>query len=293
MQHALDGDLLQAFAAFADTLNFTHAARQVGLSQPALHERVGRLSEALGVQLYLREGRNLALTEDGVAVAAYARESLSRSARFLATLKGEAEDRVALAAGKGAYLYLLGPALRAFRARAAAQLTLLSLGGPDAARAVRAGEVQLAFGAYDLIHPELEAVEVLRTGACAALSTDHPLAGRASLRLEELGGERFILAPEGQRHRELMTRALAAAGVPVESSVEADGWPLMLAFAAAGQGVAFVNATCHAPPGCALVPLPELGELRYRLLRRRAAPPNPAAEALAACILEAWTRKGP
>ncbi|WP_437873430.1 helix-turn-helix domain-containing protein [Sorangium sp. So ce363] len=35
----LDGDLLRAFVAFADPLNFTHAARRVGLSQPALFER--------------------------------------------------------------------------------------------------------------------------------------------------------------------------------------------------------------------------------------------------------------
>src|SRR5262245_64804507 len=111
----LDGELLRAFVAFADTLNFTHAARRVGLSQPALFERVRRLGDEVGAPLYERAGRQILLTDRGRRVAAHAREALTRADLFLRELRGEpARDLVTLASGEGAFLYLLGPALSRF-----------------------------------------------------------------------------------------------------------------------------------------------------------------------------------
>ena len=53
---------LEAFVAFAERMSFTHAARDLHISQPALHVQIARLTEALGVRLYRREGRALVLT---------------------------------------------------------------------------------------------------------------------------------------------------------------------------------------------------------------------------------------
>ena len=97
---ALDLDLLRTFAVFAAQLNFTRAAAQLHRSQPAVHARVGRLAEALGVALYRREGRGLALTPGGRRVAAFARETGERAEAFLAALRGDEAPRpVCLCAG--------------------------------------------------------------------------------------------------------------------------------------------------------------------------------------------------
>src|SRR5262249_48634859 len=150
--------------AFADTLNFTHAARRVGLSQPALFERVRRLSGDLSVPLYERAGKHLRLTDQGLRVAAHAREAIARSERFVRELKGEvARESVTLAAGEGAFLSLLGPALARFAADAASELRLRTLGTPAACEAVRAGEADLAVGVIDLVPPGLAARDVART----------------------------------------------------------------------------------------------------------------------------------
>ena len=61
----LDGESLRAFAVFAEVLNFTHAAERLHVSQPALHARIRRLADTLGVELYRREGRRLLLTHAG------------------------------------------------------------------------------------------------------------------------------------------------------------------------------------------------------------------------------------
>ncbi len=292
----LDGELLAAFVAFADTLNFTHAARRVGLSQPALFERVARLAADLGTPLYERTGKQIRLTAQGLRVAAHAREALARADAFVRDLRGEAaREAVALAAGEGAFLYLLGPALARFAAEGT-HLSLMTLGAPAACDAVLAGEAHLAVAVLDSIPAGLVARDVLRTPQCVAMPRRHPLARRRSLRLANLTAERLILPPAGRSHRELVGRALTRLGHEVAPPVEADGWPLMLQFAALGLGVAVVNGICAPPRGVVLRPVPELGTVCYRLVHRRGAELPPAADRLAALILDlgrAATRKKP
>lgn len=291
----LDGELLRAFAAFADALNFTRAAEVVGLSQPALFERIARLGQEVGATLYERQGRQLRLTDAGVRVAAFAREELARGRSFLAELRGEARrERVVVAAGEGAYLYLLGPALRAFaRDDPDTTLSLLTRGGADAVEAVREGAAHLAVGAVDLVPEDLLARDVLRTPLCAAMSASHRLARRRSLRLADLAGERLILTPPGQTHREFVGRALSGLPAPAEPPLVADGWPLMLHFAALGLGVAIVNGICGLPRGAVARPVRELGHVTYRVLWRRDASLPPVATRLRDRIVALAERSPP
>src|SRR6478752_7442254 len=105
----MDLELLPTFAAFAETLNFTRTAERVHLSQPAVHMQVRKLEADLGVSLYRRVGRSLELTREGVALSRFARETATRTAGFLDELRGTpVAAPVVLAAGEGAYLYLLG-----------------------------------------------------------------------------------------------------------------------------------------------------------------------------------------
>jgi DNA-binding transcriptional LysR family regulator len=223
------------------------------------------------------------LTAQGVELTAFARDLLGRGAAFTGRLRGEVKESVTLAAGEGAYLYLLGPALTAF-AKDPARLELLTLGGPAACSAVQLGQAHLAVGVFDLVPRGLHAQELLTTRLCAALPARHHLAKASRLALKDLAGERMILAPEGQSHRTLVGRALASIGSTVEQHIEADGWPLMLAFVAAELGVAVVNGICRPPPGVVLRPIPELGVVKYRLLTRgapqRGGPAHRLAEAV-------------
>ncbi|MBB5754496.1 LysR family transcriptional regulator [Prosthecomicrobium pneumaticum] len=63
-----DLDGLQLFAVVARHLNFRRAAHQLGLSAPALSERIRALEARLGVRLFNRTTRSVALTEAGRAL---------------------------------------------------------------------------------------------------------------------------------------------------------------------------------------------------------------------------------
>lgn len=280
-----DSFLLDSFVAFATTLSFTHGARQVGVSQPAFFERIRKLEESLGISLYEKQGRALALTSAGERVLAHAKEAGARHATLLTELRGESpRGSVTLAAGEGSYLYLLGSALADFSKNGDTELELLTVGGNRIVEVLRRGEADLAVAALDLVPQSLVAEDLVRTPLCIALPLGHPLSKRKSVRLAQLAGERFVLSPEGQRHRDLVMRALASRGQAPARVLEADGWPLMLAFVRMGLGVAIVNAICRAP-GVVLRPLPELGFVTYRLLRRKALRARAEIDRLAQCIL--------
>jgi len=281
----IDGDLLASFLAFGECRNLTRAARMVGVSQPALFERLKRLADGIGEPLYARRGRELVLTEVGDRVLAFAREQRARHDELLADLRGTSAARqVVLAAGEGAYLYLLGPALEAVGRDPAIDLQLLTLGAPRTLEAVRSGRAHLGVAVVDLVPRGIDAVTLLETPLCVALPARHPAARARRVALADLRGSRWILPPEGQMHRDHVSRALARTGDAPAGVIEADGWPLMLGFVARGLGVAVVNGTCTPPRGAVLRPVPELGSVTYRLLTRRQAALSPEALAVAAAI---------
>ena len=282
----MDLDLLRALDALAQHGTMTAAARALHISQPTLHGQLARLADSLGVALYRRAGRGIELTADGVRTLAFARDVEQRLGSLRTELAGSAVHQpVVLAAGQGAFLHLLGPAVRTFHTRGIAPLRLLTRTGPEAIEAVRRGDAHLAVAAGATEPDELAGDVLARVGAAVLVPRRHRLARKRAVRLRDLEGERLIVPPPGAPHREALERALTARGVHWESAVEAQGWELFAHFARLGLGIAVVNDFVRAPAGLYARPLRELTPVTYRLLRRRGAKLSPAAEALRGCVL--------
>lgn len=73
----MDIDALRSFIAFVDTGSFTRAAKQTFRTQSAISMQMKRLEEDTGHSLFVKEGRNLALTEQGQQLVSYARRLVS------------------------------------------------------------------------------------------------------------------------------------------------------------------------------------------------------------------------
>src|SRR5688572_25674257 len=131
---------LRAFAVFAEDANMSRAARRLHLSQPAVHAQLKKLEAEIGVPLYHRVGRGLALTREGSLVAAFARDEAERVEALLAELRGErGERRVVLAAGGGAIVHVLGAGLHAFIRKVGARIEVVTADAPRALDLVRGG----------------------------------------------------------------------------------------------------------------------------------------------------------
>lgn len=76
-EHLSTGSLAE-FAAVARRLSFVKAARDLDLHPSVLSRRIRELEDRLGVRLFHRDTRRVALTEPGAAFLAHARDILTR-----------------------------------------------------------------------------------------------------------------------------------------------------------------------------------------------------------------------
>ncbi|WP_251863196.1 LysR substrate-binding domain-containing protein [Achromobacter sp. Marseille-Q4962] len=75
----LDLDLLHSFVSVVDAGGFTRAGERVHRSQSTVSQQIRKLEEALECTLFVREGRQIRLTEDGERLLGYARRMLALS----------------------------------------------------------------------------------------------------------------------------------------------------------------------------------------------------------------------
>ena len=77
---------LQIFIAAAEEENFSAAARNLHLSQPAISFQIQALEQRLKVQLFQRIGRRILLTEAGRELLPMAHEMIQLSSRIEETM---------------------------------------------------------------------------------------------------------------------------------------------------------------------------------------------------------------
>lgn len=277
----MDLDLLPAFVAFADALNFTRAAETLHLSQPAVHMQVRKLGESVGVPLYRRVGRRIELTPAGEELACFGRETAERTGTLLDALRGRAATLPAvLASGEGAFLYLLGPAIRAYLGGSNPPLRLLTRDRDGTVEAVRTGVAHLGVAVMDSVPDGIEREPLTPVEMVLVMPSQHPLATRRRISLRDLGGVRLVAPRADRPHRVMLDRALGRAGLRLDVSVEASGWELMIHFVELGLGLAVVNACCRLPSTLTARPIQDLLPAQYTLLWRRGSIDHPGAKSL-------------
>lgn len=263
-------DALMAFAEFAEDGNFSRAALRLHISQPALHAKVTKLGAVIGQPLYLRSGRGIEITELGRRVQRLARELAATTTSFQdELLRKDAVQTVALAAGEGAYLYLLGRGIRAHLSQRGHRLELIVADGATTLEAVRSGRAQLGVAALETAPRDVSTEPLTRVGQALALPKKHPLTAKRNIRLKDLAGAGLIVPPVGRPHRTMLSQLLQSAQVEWHVAVEASGWELMLHLVRLGMGLAVVNACCRMPSGLTMRPIPELPAIQYHLVQRR------------------------
>src|SRR4029077_19427418 len=139
---------LRYFLAVAEALNFTKAAAQLRVAQPALSRRIQDLEEEIGVDLLKRSPRGVSLTAEG--------KLFLEKTRQLLKLADESVEQVrALARGQYGDLHIgyspsptieiLPPALAAFqKAVPGVQILLHDMSSDEIMDGLRSGTLQLA-----------------------------------------------------------------------------------------------------------------------------------------------------
>ena len=137
----------RSFEAAARHLNFTAAAQEIGLTQSAVSQQVRLLEQRLGVSLFARKARGLALTDDGRKLLPKVGASLGQLAEATAAFDTDhAEDVLTVATSVSVARWIIAPHLSAFLdAHPGVRVRILSTIWPDDFKAPLA-DVEIRFG---------------------------------------------------------------------------------------------------------------------------------------------------
>ncbi len=242
----LDIRQVKSFIAVAHVLNFSRAARQLHLSQPALSTQIKALEAHLGAEMLTRNRRMVRLTPAGEAFLADAEALLQQIS--------DMELRVArISSGDTGHLRIgfvasatpeIVPAIAlAFRKQyPRVDLELKSLPTIQQVDALRSGAIDAGFVRLPLCEEGLDATLVHREPFAIVLSKSHHLARDKALTVERLAHEPFISygrrwAPE---FYQVWTGICRNAGFTPKIVQEVGEMSTALALVAAGLGVSIL-----------------------------------------------------
>ena len=280
-------DALESFRVFAETLNFTHAAEQRHLTQPALHKQVQNLTQELGVSLYGKKGRELYLTPAGIEVARFARETHERLADLRGMVGGTREDLpVTISAGRGSYLYLLGQAVRNFQDRNPGILQIQVDDSVGTTEAVRSGIAHVGVTVLVEEPSDLIVTPILDVTPHLVVGKDHPLSSRKSITVGDLDGLPLITPPQPSPLRDMIRTSLEREARVFNPIMEVPGWELAMHLASLGLGATIVNGCCRPPRQTKAIPLKGFPSTTYYLVERASGQFRNEVRELKECILK-------
>ncbi|NUT98435.1 MAG: LysR family transcriptional regulator, partial [Saccharothrix sp.] len=213
---------LRYFLVVAEELHFGRAAVRLHMSQPPLSQSIQRLERELGVRLFDRDARRVALTDAGRQLLPEARDVLAGEDR----LRGLAErfrrgEAGALRAGVPPDLggRAVAALLPAFRRRSPVELKLREIGTAEQLRALADRTLDVGVLRLPFDVSWLSLGEVLTSPLGVLLRPDHPLAAASDVRLADLNGLGLVLFPRAAApalHDEVLTTCARHGYTPVE-----------------------------------------------------------------------------
>lgn len=237
---------LECFIALSQSLNFTQTAGDLFISQPTLSRNISAIEQELGVQLFRRNTKSVELTPAGERFSSGASEILQRfrqSAAEALQAKDGLVGRLTLGIQQDAFEPFTVDLINSFKSMYPdIELNLRSMSLHKLHHCLNSGNIDLIIGAGEssLEHPG----RLLLSGRseCAVLPQWHNLAGRESLRMEELRNEPFVaMAPTASPSGNyLLMKYAAEAGFSPNIVATAESVPSLMMLVACGVGISIL-----------------------------------------------------
>lgn len=216
----LDAHQLNVFLTAARTLNFTAAARQLHMTQPSVSQHIQALEQHFDLQLFVRSGRHLRLTDAGEVLLPMAQEMVSISQSIdnkMESLKGDVYGRLTVGCsttvGKYVLPFLLANFMQQYpKVEASCFVTPRKI----AVQMLCDGDVHVALASKQELNSNLEFSRFITDRVSLIVPLNHPWAKRDCVEPEELLDVNFIWREEGSGTRFVAEEKLRQHGIAIE-----------------------------------------------------------------------------
>lgn len=244
----LDTHQLRVFLAAAETMNFSQAAKRLHMSQPSVTQHIHNLETHFGMQLFVRAGRKLALTEAGITLLPMARDlvlSAIRADEMMDNIKQEIHGQLWIACTTTPGKYMLPTLMADFLKRYPKVEASISVSNrSDAMRLLNEGKAQIMVSSVFSYHPDIEFHKFISEPLALIVPKNHPWTRRESIKLDELRKANIIMREPSAGSYMVLRDGLAQKGFDISDlhKILTLGNSEAIAFAVQeGVGVGFVS----------------------------------------------------
>lgn len=210
---------LKVFRSVARHLNFTKAAEELYVSQPAITRHIKELEAEYGLRLFERTNGRLLLTEAGKCLLVHVEKILEAHEVLdyeMRKMSGSAGGTLRIGASTTIAQYIIPAVLAEFaQMHSGVELSLRSGNTEEIEMALLAQEIDVGLVEGSSRHRVLHYTPFLKDELVAVTRVQSPLAGRDELRLSDLSQIPIVLREQGSGTLDVFIDALQQKGIRI------------------------------------------------------------------------------
>ncbi|AHL33967.1 LysR family transcriptional regulator [Pseudomonas brassicacearum] len=237
---------LRCFTTVATELNFRRAAERLNMTQPPLSRQIQLLEHHLGVELFTRSTRSVALTAAGRAFFIEAQNLLEQAQQAAVAARRFAQGDIGSVTisfvGSAVYEFLPKVIAEARLKQPQVKIVLAEMNTYQQHEALRARRIDLGIVRSPLLETGYATECLVREPFVLAVPAGHPLASAESVGVQDLDGQPFLMYSHSAYppFNELLTGMLRSARVAPQFVQWLGSSLTILALVNAGMGLALV-----------------------------------------------------
>lgn len=233
---------IEFFLEVAKQRNFTKAAENLFVAQPAISKSIKNLENELGVYLFTRNEKNIRLTPEGERFYQYAAtiyEQVQLAKLEMSELAGLEKGEVTLGLPSMVGSYYFPKIIINFKKKyPQLQISLFEAGTKKIQSALEEGKIDLGVVVSDRIQSnQLESISFLQEEMVVCMPKTHPLAQQKSITYEQLAAEPLVLFKEGYFQRDIIEKVVEKTGMKANVTLETDQISLTKSLTRKGFGI--------------------------------------------------------
>ena len=235
---------LKVFEAVARHLNYTRAAKELHLSQPAVSMQIKQLEEQTNTPLIEKLGKKLYLTEVGLEMQEYARSTLQQLLDLeetIAQMKSMKRGHLKLAVASTANHFVIRLLARFAKVYPEISISLDVTNRSSLLDLLEKNECDLVIMGSPPEGHNLQSAPFLENPLVVVSSPSHYLANKAHVSLQEIANEEFVVREQGSGTRSAAKRFFTEHDLDFKTKMDMSNNRAIKHAAEEGLGLAIVS----------------------------------------------------